>query len=472
MDWAGGVAGAGFAAQGNILVSADTVEGLAASFEDSGGQPLAERLIDALAVAQAAGGDRRGQQSAALLVVEHNGGYAGLSDSVVDLRVDDHPAPVEELARLYRGHQALFGKTPPEDWLELDAELEQELARPARPARVRRRCSPRRTGRGPGGRTWRNVSTGSSGSTPSCSRICAAHERLECDQLRRARLDPAVRGDRLAPGEAEARRPRVRDQRLHGRGRRAPGDRGARRDQRRRRRSRGGLRRDRGPRDVHARRRAARRSRGNAGPHLRPEGEAARDRRGGRDARARDRGRARRPVRAVGVGVVLRELMPALAGGALGRRDRADGGRPGASGPGIRRSSTTWPAPSRVEADRATRSPTLQASGSRRRQARSEARPRRAGLRPDPREPGFPAQRAAPREPDVLLARSRKAGTGSALRASRRRGAAPKPSSGVRAVDGATGARRRARTPCGRARRRTVRGRPRLAQPGEDRRRG
>jgi len=127
MDWAGGVAGAGFAAQGNILVSADTVEGLAASFEDSGGQPLAERLIDALAVAQAAGGDRRGQQSAALLVVEHNGGYAGLSDSVVDLRVDDHPAPVEELARLYRGHQALFGKTPPEDWLELDAELEQEL---------------------------------------------------------------------------------------------------------------------------------------------------------------------------------------------------------------------------------------------------------------------------------------------------------------------------------------------------------
>ena len=127
MDWAGGVAGAGYAAQGNILVSADTVDALAASFEASAGSPLAERLINALAAAQAAGGDRRGQQSAALLVVERDGGYAGLSDSVVDLRVDDHAAPVEELARLYRIHQALFGKTPPEDWIELDLALEQEL---------------------------------------------------------------------------------------------------------------------------------------------------------------------------------------------------------------------------------------------------------------------------------------------------------------------------------------------------------
>jgi uncharacterized Ntn-hydrolase superfamily protein len=127
MEWAGGCTGAGYAAQGNILVSAATVDALATSFEGSAGRPLAERLIDALAAAQAAGGDRRGQQSAALLVVERDGGYAGLSDSVVDLRVDDHAAPVEELTRLHRIHEALFGKTPPQDWIELDPALEQEL---------------------------------------------------------------------------------------------------------------------------------------------------------------------------------------------------------------------------------------------------------------------------------------------------------------------------------------------------------
>jgi len=127
MDWAGGLAGDCFAAQGNILVSGETVEALAAVFEESAERPLAERLIDCLAAAQAAGGDRRGQQSAALLVVERDGGYAGLSDSVCDLRVDDHPAPVEELARLYRIHQALFGKTPPAEWLDVDAALADEL---------------------------------------------------------------------------------------------------------------------------------------------------------------------------------------------------------------------------------------------------------------------------------------------------------------------------------------------------------
>jgi uncharacterized Ntn-hydrolase superfamily protein len=78
-------------------------------------------------------GDRRGQQSAALLVVAHEGGYAGLSDSLVDLRVDDHETPVEELARLHRIHTALFGKTPDTQWLEVDhalaAELRQRLAR-------------------------------------------------------------------------------------------------------------------------------------------------------------------------------------------------------------------------------------------------------------------------------------------------------------------------------------------------------
>jgi uncharacterized Ntn-hydrolase superfamily protein len=132
MDWAGGVSGPCFAAQGNILVSEATVTAIASTFEGSAGRPLAERLIDCLAAAQAAGGDRRGQQSAALLVVQRDGGYAGLSDSVVDLRVDEHPAPVGELARIYAIHQTLFGKTPRTGWLEVDgplgAELEERLA--------------------------------------------------------------------------------------------------------------------------------------------------------------------------------------------------------------------------------------------------------------------------------------------------------------------------------------------------------
>ena len=125
-DWAGGRTGPGYAAQGNILVSGDTVDALAESFESSSG-PLADRLIDALAAAQAAGGDKRGQQSAALIVVERDGGYAGLSDSLVDLRVDDHEAPIEELRRLYGLHQQLFGSTPREEWLPVDDELRAEI---------------------------------------------------------------------------------------------------------------------------------------------------------------------------------------------------------------------------------------------------------------------------------------------------------------------------------------------------------
>jgi uncharacterized Ntn-hydrolase superfamily protein len=128
MEWAGGLAGPGFAAQGNILVGEETVAALATTFTATDGQPLAERLLECLAAAQAAGGDRRGQQSAALLVVERDGGYAGLSDSLVDLRVDDHPQPVAELARLYAMHSLLFGKTPREQWLDVDDELRAELS--------------------------------------------------------------------------------------------------------------------------------------------------------------------------------------------------------------------------------------------------------------------------------------------------------------------------------------------------------
>jgi uncharacterized Ntn-hydrolase superfamily protein len=127
LEWAGGKTGPGYAAQGNILVSDATVDALASTFERSDGAPLAERLLACLAAAQTAGGDRRGQQSAALLVVREGGGYGGTSDAVADLRVDDHPRPVEELERIYRLHDLLFGQTPEEEWLVVDAALAAEL---------------------------------------------------------------------------------------------------------------------------------------------------------------------------------------------------------------------------------------------------------------------------------------------------------------------------------------------------------
>ena len=126
-DWAGGRTGDGYAAQGNILVSAETVDALVETFEGSGGKPLAERLLDCLAAAQAAGGDKRGQQSASLLIVERDGGYAQLSDIVVDLRVEDHERPIEELTRIYRLHQAIFGETPRDQWVQVDDTLAEEL---------------------------------------------------------------------------------------------------------------------------------------------------------------------------------------------------------------------------------------------------------------------------------------------------------------------------------------------------------
>jgi uncharacterized Ntn-hydrolase superfamily protein len=126
LEWAGGTTGKCYAAQGNILVSGETVDALASTFEASTG-PLAERLLDCLDAAQAAGGDRRGQQSAAILVVEKDGGYGKLSDVLVDLRVEDHERPLEELRRLYGLHQAIFGETPRDQWLRVDDELAAEL---------------------------------------------------------------------------------------------------------------------------------------------------------------------------------------------------------------------------------------------------------------------------------------------------------------------------------------------------------
>jgi len=126
-DWAGHRNGAGYAAQGNILVGEETVTALATTFEANVHLPLAQRLIDCLAAAQAAGGDRRGQQSASLLVVQKEGGYAGLSDILVDLRVDDHERPIQELRRIAGLHSRLFGVSPREDWLPLEGELRAEV---------------------------------------------------------------------------------------------------------------------------------------------------------------------------------------------------------------------------------------------------------------------------------------------------------------------------------------------------------
>src|SRR6187399_199672 len=107
--WAGGRTGSGYAAQGNILVSGDTVDALAETFEATGGRP----------------------------VVERDGGYASLSDTLVDLRVDDHPDPLVELRRIHRLHDLLFGTTPRQDWIPVDdalrAELAERLARAGQP---------------------------------------------------------------------------------------------------------------------------------------------------------------------------------------------------------------------------------------------------------------------------------------------------------------------------------------------------
>ena len=136
--WAGGRTGSGYAAQGNILVSGATVDALAETFEATGGRPLVDRLLDCLDAAEAAGGDSRGRQSAALLVVERDAGYASLSDTLVDLRVDDHPDPLVELRRIHRLHDLLFGTTPRQDWIPVDealrAELSERLARAGQPS--------------------------------------------------------------------------------------------------------------------------------------------------------------------------------------------------------------------------------------------------------------------------------------------------------------------------------------------------
>ena len=107
LDWAGGQTGPDYAVQGNILTGPEVTLAMARAFEDTNGT-LAERMIESLRAGQKAGGDKRGRQSAALLVVRKGWGYGGLNDRFRDLRVDDHPTPIEELDRIYQLHRKIF----------------------------------------------------------------------------------------------------------------------------------------------------------------------------------------------------------------------------------------------------------------------------------------------------------------------------------------------------------------------------
>jgi uncharacterized Ntn-hydrolase superfamily protein len=125
-EWAGGVAGEHYAAQGNILVGRETVEAMAKTFEATAGD-LAGRLLAALDAGQAAGGDSRGKQSGALLVVKEGSGYGGNNDRLLDLRVDDHPEPIRELIRIRELHTLYFGETQPEDVVAVEGEVRRDV---------------------------------------------------------------------------------------------------------------------------------------------------------------------------------------------------------------------------------------------------------------------------------------------------------------------------------------------------------
>ena len=128
LPWAGGVSDDGVAIQGNILTGADVVEEMRRAWgESDAGAPLARRLLAALQAGDAAGGDSRGRQSAALLVVKEGAGYGGFSDVQVDLRVDDHPEPCLELERLLDLHRLFFEAPEEADLLPVEGELAKEI---------------------------------------------------------------------------------------------------------------------------------------------------------------------------------------------------------------------------------------------------------------------------------------------------------------------------------------------------------
>ncbi len=125
-EWAGHRLGVGYSCQGNILTGPETLVAMAEGFETAEGE-LADRLVASLAAGDLAGGDRRGRQSAAVLVVRPNGGYGGDNDRYLDLRVDDDPDPVTRLGHLVAAHHVFFGDIDPEDLITIDASLAAEL---------------------------------------------------------------------------------------------------------------------------------------------------------------------------------------------------------------------------------------------------------------------------------------------------------------------------------------------------------
>jgi uncharacterized Ntn-hydrolase superfamily protein len=129
MDWAGHVVGDGFACQGNILFAKEVVHSMARTYESTPGD-LPERLLAALNSGQREGGDRRGMQSAALLIMKHGGGYEEGNDRWVDIRVDDHPSPIEELGRIFDLYDlTLLTREDPATLVYLEGETLQQLKR-------------------------------------------------------------------------------------------------------------------------------------------------------------------------------------------------------------------------------------------------------------------------------------------------------------------------------------------------------
>lgn len=126
--WAGHNVGEGFTCQGNILVGQETVDAMAAAFRASKGE-LSGRLVTALAAGEKAGGDKRGKQASAVYVVRPKGGYGGMNDVLVDLRVDDHPEPVTELRRLLDLSNLYFGSSPDADKLKIAGAVLADLKR-------------------------------------------------------------------------------------------------------------------------------------------------------------------------------------------------------------------------------------------------------------------------------------------------------------------------------------------------------
>lgn len=126
LDWAGGLTGENFAVQGNILSGPQVIEGMRDAFVSSTG-PLADRLLASLLAGDLAGGDRRGRQSAAIVVAREGGGYGGDNDRAIDLRIDDHPDPVRDLMRIREIHRLLLERPGADDILEIDDAMTGEI---------------------------------------------------------------------------------------------------------------------------------------------------------------------------------------------------------------------------------------------------------------------------------------------------------------------------------------------------------